>query len=96
MMRRKLLHRISGATSRMMEDELIVGEHQEDGTRLFIHRCINFFSILVSQLRYYCNQYLLNFIVTMYWTKFLFELYSNGRVLTHYIGVIILLHFLCQ
>ena len=38
MMRRKLLHRmkeVCGATSRMMKDELIVGEHQVDGTRLY-------------------------------------------------------------
>ena len=66
MMRRKLLHRmkeVCGATSRMMKDELIVGEHQVDGTRLFIHRCINFFAILVSQVRCYCNLYLLSFIV---------------------------------
>ena len=52
---------------------------------IFIHRCINFFAILVSQVRCYCNQYLLSFIVTMYWTKFLYELYSNSRVLIHYI-----------
>ena len=92
MMRRKLLHRmkeVCGATRRMM-DELIVKEHQVDGTRLLIyiyiiHRCINFFAILVSQVRCYCNQYLLSFIVTMYWTKFLYELYSNSRVLIHYI-----------
>ena len=60
MMRRKLLHRLKevcGATSRMMKDELIVEEHQVDGTRLLI----------------------------MYWTKFLYELYSNSRVLIHYI-----------
>ena len=40
MMRRKLLHRmkeVCGATSRMMKDELIVGEHQVDGTRLLIY-----------------------------------------------------------
>ena len=39
MMRRKLLHRmkeVCGATSRMMKDELTVGEHQVDGTRLLI------------------------------------------------------------
>ena len=81
-MRRNLLH--------MMKDELIVVEHQVDGARLlFIHRCINFFAILVSPVRSYCNLYLLRFIVTMYWTKFLFELYSNSRVLIHYIGVIL-------
>ena len=37
MMRRKLLRRmkeVCGATSRMTKDELIVGEHQVDGTRL--------------------------------------------------------------
>ena len=40
MMRQKLLHRMKGmcgATSRMMKDELIVGKHQVDGTRLFIY-----------------------------------------------------------
>ena len=40
MMRRKLLHRmkeVCGATSRMMKDELIVGEHQVDRTRLLIY-----------------------------------------------------------
>ena len=47
---------VCGATSRMMKDELIVGEHQVDGTRLLY----------------------LSFIVTMYWTKFLYELYSNS------------------
>ena len=94
-MRRKLLYRmkeVCGATRRMM-DELIVEEHQVDGTRLliyiyiyiFIHRCINFFAILVSQVRCYCNLYLLSFIVKMYWTKFLYEIYSNSRVLIHYI-----------
>ena len=91
MMRRNLLHRmkeVCGATSRMMKDELIVGEHRVDGTRLlfififiFIHRSIHFFAILASQVRCYCILYLLSFIVTMYWTKFLYELYSNSRVL---------------
>ena len=40
MMRRKLLHRmkeVCGATSRMTKDELIVGEHQVDGTWLLIY-----------------------------------------------------------
>ena len=41
-------------------------------------------AILVSQVRCYYNLYLLSFIVTMYWTKFLYELYSNSRVLIHY------------
>ena len=52
---------------------------------IFIHRCINFFAILLSQVRCYCNLYLLSFIVTMYLTKFLYEQYSNSRVLIHYI-----------
>ena len=39
----------------------------------------------MSQVRCYCNLYLLSFIVIMYWTKFLYELYSNSRVLIHYI-----------
>ena len=95
MTRRKLLHRmkeVCGATRHMMDGGLIVKEHQVDGTQLliyilyiFIHRCINFFAILVSQVRCYCNLYLLSFIVIMYWTKFLYELYSNSRVLIHYI-----------
>ena len=37
MMRQKLLHRMKGATSRMVKDELIVGKHQVDGTRLLIY-----------------------------------------------------------
>ena len=40
MMRRKLLQlmkEVYGATSRIMKDELIVGEHQVDGTRLLIY-----------------------------------------------------------
>ena len=95
MTRRKLLHRmkeVCGATRYMMKDGLIVEEHQVDGTQflifiyiIFIHRCINFFAILVSQVRCYYNLYLLSLIVTMYWTKFLYELYSNSRVLIHYI-----------
>ena len=39
-MRQKLLHRMKGmcgATSCMMMDELIVGKHQVDGTRLLIY-----------------------------------------------------------
>ena len=52
---------------------------------IFIHSCIYFFAILVSQVRCYCNLYLLSFIVTMYLTKFLYEQYSNSRVLIHYI-----------
>ena len=49
MMRKKLLHWMKegcGATSRMMKDELIVGEHQVDGTRLLIYiytKMYNFF-----------------------------------------------------
>ena len=83
MMRRKLLHRMKelyGATSHMMKDELIVEEHQVDGTRLLIYIDITF-AILVSQVRCYCNLYLLSFIVTMYWTVMNY----NSRVLIHYI-----------
>ena len=43
------------------------------------------FAILVSQVRCYCNLYLHSFIVIMYWTKFLYELYSNSLVLIHHI-----------
>ena len=39
MMRRELLH---GATSHMMKDDSIVGEHQVDGTRLLIYIYIIF------------------------------------------------------
>ena len=56
MTRRKLLHRmkeVCGVTRHMMDDGLIVEEHQVDGTRLliyilyiFIHRCINFLPYL--------------------------------------------------
>ena len=62
-------------------DKLIVGEHQVDGTRLLIKKI----AILTSQVRCYCILYLVSFIVTMYWTKFLYELYSNSRVLVYYI-----------
>ena len=80
-----------GTTSHMMKDELIVGEHQVDGTQLLIYilyifiQMYKLFAILVSQVRCFCNLYLLSFIVIMYWTKFLYELYSNSRVLIHYI-----------
>ena len=40
MMRRKLLHRmkeVCGVTGRIMKDELIVEEHQVDGTRILIY-----------------------------------------------------------
>ena len=58
MMRRKLLHRmkeVCGATSHIMKDELIVGEHQVDGTRLLIYIYIYlyidvFFAILMSHI----------------------------------------------
>ena len=46
MMRQNLLHRmkeVCGATSRIMKDELIVGEHQVDGTRLLIYIYIYLF-----------------------------------------------------
>ena len=63
---------------------------------LYIYLYINFFAILVSQVRCYCNLYLLSFIVTMYLTKFLYEQYSNSRVLIHYIGGHYFIVFLCQ
>ena len=40
MTKQKLLHRmkeVCGATSRMMKNELIVGENQVDGTRFLIY-----------------------------------------------------------
>ena len=72
-----------------------------DGTRLFlylyifIYKCKIFFAILASQVRHYCILYLRSFIVTMYWTKFLYELYSNSRVLVYYIEGDFFF-FLCQ
>ena len=69
----------------MMKDELIVEEHQVDGTRLLIYIDIYTFAIQVSQVRCYCNLYLLSFIVIMYCTKILYALYSNSFVLIHYI-----------
>ena len=50
----------------MMKDELIVEEHQVDGTRLLIYIDIYTSTILVSQVRCYCNLYLLSFFVIMY------------------------------
>ena len=44
LMRQKLLHKmkeVCGATSRMSKDELIVGDHQVDRTRLLIYIYIN-------------------------------------------------------
>ena len=77
----------------MIKDELIVEEHQVDATRLLIYIDIYTFAMLVSQVRCYCNLYLFSFIVIMYWTKFLYELYSNNLVPIHYIEC----HdFLCQ
>ena len=92
MMSQKLLHRMKGGVWHYQ----LYDEGRTDSGRAssgwnpafnlyFIHRCINFFAILVSQVRCYCNLYLLSFIVIMYWTKFLYELYSNSRVLIHYI-----------
>ena len=52
------------------------------------------FAILTSQVRCYCILYLLSLIVTMYWTKFLYELY---RVLVFIIlRVTFSFYFLCQ
>ena len=68
---------VCGAT-RCMMDELIVEKHAINlyiYIAIFIQRCINFFAILMSQVRCYCNLYLLSFIVTKYCTKFLYELY---------------------
>ena len=90
-----------GATSRIMKDELIVGEHQVDRNRLLIYIYIYlyidvcFFAILTSQVRCYCILYLLSFIITMYWTKFLYELYSNSHVLVYYIEGHFLIIFYC-
>ena len=58
---------------------------------IFIHRCINFFAILVSQVRCYCNLYLLSFIVTI-----VFDKISVVVFLYIILRVIILLYFLCQ
>ena len=74
MMRQKLLHRMNEvctATSHMMKDKLILGEHQVDGTRIliyiyiYLYMMLLFFSILTSPVRCYCILYLLSFIVTI-------------------------------
>ena len=51
MMRRKLLHRmkeVCGTTSRITKDELIVGEHQVDGTQLLI---------CYTEMYFFCHTY---------------------------------------
>ena len=60
-----------------MKVELIVGEHQVDGTRLliyvyiyYIYRCIIFLPYCVTSKRYLHPVPSYSFIVTMYWTKF--------------------------
>ena len=92
----KITAEVCGATSRMTKDELIVEEHQVDGTRLLIYIDKYTFAILVSQVRCYCNLYRLSFIATMHWTTFLYELYSNSRVLIHYSEGHYFILFLCQ
>ena len=94
MTRRKLLHRmkeVCGATSHMM-DKLIVVEQQVDGTWLLIYIYILIFLPYLSHIKmitnilsfFYCIPNLLSFIVTMCWTEFLYELYSNSHVLVYY------------
>ena len=59
MMRQKLLHRMKGmcgATSRMMKDELIVGKHQVDGTRLLIYIYIYLYIDVYTFLPYLCHK----------------------------------------
>ena len=93
MMRQKLLHRMKEGVWRYQSyDEgrtdsgrTSSGRNPAFNLYLYIYLYINFFAILVPQVRCYCNLYFLSFIVTMYWTKFLYELYSNSRVLIHYI-----------
>ena len=53
----------------------------------------NIFAILASQVRCFYILYFLSIIVTMYWTKLLYELYSNSHVLVHYIEGHFLLYF---
>ena len=62
-------------------------------TCIFIHRCIKKFDILASQVRYYCILYLLSFIVTMYWTKFLFSNKKNHRSQSSCINIILRVSF---
>ena len=79
MMKRKLLNRmkVCGAISHMMKDEFIVRKHQVDGTRLlisiiyYLYIDLQFFCHICIT-GYYCSLYLLSFIVTMYWIKFLY------------------------
>ena len=76
---------VCGATRHMMDDGLIVEEHQVDGTQLliyilyiFIHRCTNFFAILCIGQNF-CRNYI----------QIVAFLYIILRV-------IILFYFLCQ
>ena len=70
---------VCGATSHIMKDELILGEHQVGGTRLLIYIYIYLYIDVVVFCHTYVTSktllhpYLLSFIVTMYWTKFLYE-----------------------
>ena len=45
------------------------------------------YSTMITSIHFffYCILNLLSFIVTMYWTEFLYELYSDSRVLVYYI-----------
>ena len=70
MIRRKLLHRmkeVCGAASRIMKDELIVGEHQVDGTRLLIYIHIYLYIDVYIFLPYLRHCILYNDVLYVYY-----------------------------
>ena len=92
-----------GATSHMMKDELMVGEHQVDGTWLLIYIYIylyidvqTFFAILVSQVRCYCNLYLFSLLLQCIGQNFCMNYNQIVVFLYIILRVIILFYFLCQ
>ena len=62
-----------GATSRMMKDELIVGKHQVDGTRLLVYIYIYLYIDVYIFLPYLCT--FLASLLQLYLTKLLYEQY---------------------
>ena len=103
MTRRKLLHRmkeVCGATRHMMDDGLIVEEHQVDGTRLLIFIYIHIYTYMYKLFCHTCvtSKMLLQPVpsVTMYWTKFLYDQIVVFLLYIIILRVIILFYFLCQ
>ena len=72
--RQKLLHKIKRYVSSHMMDELTVVKYQVDETQSLIEYTIPY-------LRQQYDDYTFSIIVTMNWTKFLYEFYSNSHFL---------------